>query len=203
MDTTISNLKRLAAQGDPQAEAALKVAEARALDPRTQITGRLLSIEAIERFALAGNATITLENATSGARFTYKLTRKKGDAETANTRPIFVKLMTGSDNESSYTYLGTVWTNGERPTYTFGSKSPLSPNAPGPKGMAWLMAKIAQREELPDVMIAHHEGRCGKCGRKLTVPESIESGIGPECAGRAAAKRKARAAAKAEAVTAE
>ena len=30
----------------------------------------------------------------------------------------------------------------------------------------------------------HHEGRCGRCGRKLTVPESIESGFGPECAGR-------------------
>jgi hypothetical protein len=28
----------------------------------------------------------------------------------------------------------------------------------------------------------HHEGRCGRCGRTLTVPESIESGIGPECA---------------------
>ena len=29
-----------------------------------------------------------------------------------------------------------------------------------------------------------HEGRCGKCGRKLTVPESLTSGLGPECAGR-------------------
>src|SRR5262249_13335004 len=26
-----------------------------------------------------------------------------------------------------------------------------------------------------------HEGRCGRCGRRLTVPESIESGYGPEC----------------------
>jgi hypothetical protein len=28
----------------------------------------------------------------------------------------------------------------------------------------------------------HHEGRCGRCGRELTVPESIALGIGPECA---------------------
>ncbi len=27
-------------------------------------------------------------------------------------------------------------------------------------------------------------GRCGKCGRKLTVPESILSGIGPTCLGK-------------------
>jgi len=27
-----------------------------------------------------------------------------------------------------------------------------------------------------------HEGRCGRCGRPLTRPESIQSGIGPICA---------------------
>ncbi len=26
-----------------------------------------------------------------------------------------------------------------------------------------------------------HEGRCGRCGRTLTVPESVTEGIGPEC----------------------
>jgi hypothetical protein len=26
-----------------------------------------------------------------------------------------------------------------------------------------------------------HEGKCGKCGRALTVPSSILTGIGPEC----------------------
>jgi len=26
-----------------------------------------------------------------------------------------------------------------------------------------------------------HEGRCGRCNRKLTVPASIALGIGPEC----------------------
>jgi hypothetical protein len=31
-----------------------------------------------------------------------------------------------------------------------------------------------------------HEGRCGKCGRALTVPESIESGLGPVCESREA-----------------
>ena len=27
----------------------------------------------------------------------------------------------------------------------------------------------------------HHEGKCGRCGRKLTTPESCLRGIGPEC----------------------
>lgn len=27
----------------------------------------------------------------------------------------------------------------------------------------------------------HHAGKCGRCGRKLTTPRSIETGLGPEC----------------------
>jgi hypothetical protein len=27
----------------------------------------------------------------------------------------------------------------------------------------------------------YHKGQCGRCGRELTVPESIKSGFGPEC----------------------
>lgn len=27
----------------------------------------------------------------------------------------------------------------------------------------------------------HHVGKCGRCGRKLTTPKSIETGLGPEC----------------------
>src|ERR1019366_4832357 len=34
---------------------------------------------------------------------------------------------------------------------------------------------------LPANLEVWHEGKCGRCGRKLTVPESIERGIGPEC----------------------
>ena len=30
----------------------------------------------------------------------------------------------------------------------------------------------------------HHEGKCGKCGRPLTVPESVKTGLGPICSGK-------------------
>ena len=33
----------------------------------------------------------------------------------------------------------------------------------------------------------HHEGRCMRCGAPLTVPASVERGLGPECAGKVAA----------------
>jgi hypothetical protein len=34
---------------------------------------------------------------------------------------------------------------------------------------------------LPDFVEVWHEGFCGKCGKRLTVPNSIEIGIGPDC----------------------
>jgi hypothetical protein len=37
------------------------------------------------------------------------------------------------------------------------------------------------RKFLPECIEIWHEGKCGKCGRQLTVPSSIETGIGPEC----------------------
>lgn len=37
---------------------------------------------------------------------------------------------------------------------------------------------------MPDGLEAHEESRCGRCGRQLTDPVSIERGIGPECYGR-------------------
>lgn len=34
---------------------------------------------------------------------------------------------------------------------------------------------------LPEKLVINHSGKCFKCGRTLTTPESIESGIGPVC----------------------
>ena len=34
---------------------------------------------------------------------------------------------------------------------------------------------------LQDFVEIWHEGKCGKCGRPLTVPSSIENGLGPSC----------------------
>lgn len=48
-------------------------------------------------------------------------------------------------------------------------------------GKCWFGKTAGQ--DLPECEV-WHEGRCGRCGRKLTVPESIETGIGPDCAKR-------------------
>jgi hypothetical protein len=47
-----------------------------------------------------------------------------------------------------------------------------------------LLAYVAGRPTPPSLVI-QEENRCGKCGRELTDPVSIERGIGPECYGQA------------------
>lgn len=126
------------------------------------------------QFLLAGRARFTLVSEKTGTRYTYRITQK--DA----TSPHFVGVMTGSDNESSYTYMGTVF---EGTTYRHGKKSHLSPEAPSSKAFAWAWGYLA-KGQMPPSCEVWHEGRCGRCGRALTVPESIESGIGPVCESR-------------------
>jgi len=49
------------------------------------------------------------------------------------------------------------------------------------KSFAWLMDTLA-KGELPDAIVFYHEGLCCRCGRRLTVPASILTGYGPDCA---------------------
>jgi hypothetical protein len=47
----------------------------------------------------------------------------------------------------------------------------------------WMWTHLL-RDAIPGMLEIWHEGRCGRCSRKLTVPESLKSGFGPECAGK-------------------
>lgn len=122
-------------------------------------------------FILAGDARFTFVSAKTGVRYTYRVTQPDEDT------PHFVKVLTGSDNETDYTYLGVIF---EESTYRHGRLSRIGQNAPSAKAFAWAWQRIAAGE-LPESLEVFHEGRCGKCGRALTEPESISLGLGPIC----------------------
>lgn len=127
-------------------------------------------------FVLAGRATFTLENTATGRRFTYRVRRKDG----AGPEDLhFVSVLTGPDNGRSYTYLGCIW-GGAR--YVHGRKSPISTQAFSAAGFAWLWRLLVENRPLPAGVLFHHAGRCARCGRTLTVPNSLRTGFGPVCA---------------------
>jgi hypothetical protein len=129
--------------------------------------------EAIRRFVMAGNSTFTLVSRKTGTRFTYKVqVAKDGNMH-------FVKALTGQDNENSFTYFGYI----RRDVFLHGKKSRIGIDAPSVKAFAWFWRRLVSGGNLA-AMEFYHEGHCGRCGRKLTVPESIRTGLGPECAGR-------------------
>lgn len=134
--------------------------------------GQLASPAEALRFMTAGNATVTLRSRKTGARFTYRI--RTSDDE----RVRFVSIMTGVDNESSFQYLGYARVGQE--VYFRGAKSRITETAPSARAFAWAWRQL-QAGRLPEALEVWHEGRCGRCGRKLTVPESVRSGFGPEC----------------------
>lgn len=130
-----------------------------------------LTRDNILKFILGGKATFTIRNEATGNRFTYKIKKHK-------TKDLFfVSLLYGPDNENDFRFLGTIF---ERSHFVYGQKSTISKEATSYKAFYWVFRRLISKESLETVTI-WHEGKCAKCGRKLTVPESIESGFGPEC----------------------
>ncbi len=123
------------------------------------------------RFLWGGNARVTIVSKKTGVRYTYRVRRVEGEDD-----KYFVSLLTGSDNETAYTYVGMVKAGEFRLTKASKYKDTSSPV----RGFRYLKSKL-DVGVLPDDLEAWHEGRCGRCGRALTVPSSIARGIGPEC----------------------
>ena len=133
-----------------------------------------LEKEYVKEFAFAGNATITLQSGNTGKHFTYKLKRSKDQPNL-----YFIHLLHGPDNEEDYKYIGCYYKDNNyfHPAKQF-QMTPRQMFPPALRAIDYFFMKI---DNLPDNLYVFHEGRCGRCGRKLTTPESIQRGLGPEC----------------------
>jgi hypothetical protein len=137
--------------------------------------GRITDAADAKRFILAGKARVTLKSSKTGARFTYRIGASK------DGQIHFVSLLNGPDNETAYAYFGYIRRGGVY--FHGGQKARVKADASSAKAFAWAWRNILSGS-LPENLEVWHEGRCGRCGRALTVPESIRTGFGPECATR-------------------
>ena len=124
-----------------------------------------------KRFLFAGNATFTVSNP-NGEHYTFRIRQPDENA------PFFLSWLSGPDNEASYSYLGILQREGG---ILLTRKSKAWRGDKVYKVAAWAIAIVQHDKPLPEGYMIKHAGKCGKCGRKLTTPESIERGIGPEC----------------------
>ena len=127
--------------------------------------------ENIRRFIRGGKSRFTLRSKKTGTRYTYMVKKAKdGDVH-------FIFSLYGNDNTSAYSYLGML--KDKKLQLTRASK--FKADSPQVKALDWSMRKIETEDIVPNELEFWHEGRCARCGRPLTVPESIETGFGPKC----------------------
>lgn len=121
------------------------------------------------------NGTITLLNTATGNHRTFRVKTQPEDAKFAPGKRVLA-LLTGGDNTNDYTQFafvnddGTVvvWKNHRGGVYDVYARMLADPAAFEARGVEYHWEQV----------------RCRRCNRKLTTPESLEAGIGPDCAGR-------------------
>lgn len=137
---------------------------------------KLESVENIREFLTGGNAIMTLESKKTGNWFTYRIKRAKKDDENS---PLFVSVLTGQNNESAYTYMGTIFTN-HKFNFTLTKNSKITEDALSYKAFN-IFFNLLMKDKVHGDMNIFHRGVCARCGRTLTTPESLINGFGPEC----------------------
>lgn len=125
----------------------------------------------IRDFLLAGKCTCSIENTKTRNKYLFEVNANK-----KNDKMFFIQSITGMGK----IYGGYILIKED------GS---LSYNQ-GPKGQITdddmriqaLMYVLKNYDRLPPYVVVQHLGRCARCRRKLTDPDSIRRGLGPECA---------------------
>ena len=143
--------------------------------------GRLMTWKAVSDFIFAGKATFTIRSLKTQVRFTYKVTDLKSPPKYGLKSVHFVNLLRGPDNQKDFAYMGCIL---NRKDFKTGPKSRVSDDALSMKALRWMLQEMMTGGLMHPMLEVWHEGRCGRCGRLLNVPESISTGYGPECIGR-------------------
>jgi uncharacterized protein DUF6011 len=164
--------------------------------------GRIESIDGVIAYLfgpkLRGVRTaVTIVSKRTGTRFTYEIAEKDPDERQGQVKPsrvFFVDVLTGMNNERDFSALAVVT---EKPMLvprgrpggltvrqSFHARAAkISADAPSAVAWRWFFELIRRGDEEAFLQVeVYHEGRCGRCGRRLSVPSSVASGMGPECA---------------------
>jgi hypothetical protein len=130
------------------------------------------NIEDIRKGIFAGNATITIQSDLNKKWFTFKIKTSKK----IKNSPYFVSVLSGTNNDSDFTYIGTI----RDKTVHLTQKSKVTEKAESFRWFKYFI-ECVNSGKIPETMLVYHSTHCSRCGKLLTTPESISTGIGPEC----------------------
>lgn len=144
---------------------------------QTSDNAHIIPQEKAVDYMTGGNAIVTLVDIPGQVRYTYKLMASD------EGKYLWIKLLTGHDNTKDYTdiYVFHVTQDGE-PKLDFIRNNKVREDFPSVVLFRKVFHNLILRPDMNmDWLEIWHVGRCSRCGRTLTVPESIAAGIGPEC----------------------
>ena len=129
-------------------------------------------------FILAGKALIKFTSLMNGFSATYLIVKHKKE----KLWFVFVEWHepdkeTRSGHKTRFSYIGTIFSN---MSFQHTSRSKVSPSSDAFKGFKapW---KYLLNKCMPNGIQVEHLGRCGRCGRRLKDPKSLDRGFGPHC----------------------
>jgi len=128
----------------------------------------LLNAANLPILLLAGSATLTFESKRTGQYFTYTVKlRPKAHNEDPDEYIVISKTVTiGVLEGMQFIY---------KPAVLVGSESNDQ------LMFAWIWKHLIKAAHIDNYVNIYHVGKCVRCGRQLTTPESVLTGIGPEC----------------------
>lgn len=133
------------------------------------------------KFVTAGNSVFTLKSVNTGVHYTFRVTKAPPLPDFPNRPSVyFVSVLVGPDNTRNYLYFGTI--SGASMLFKMGDKAKVMTGALSVQALMWFWRNLMELHCIRPEVEFYHEGRCGRCGKKLTSPESLELGLGPECA---------------------
>jgi len=149
-----------------------------------------MNTEQLKHFIYGGDAIFTVIGK-GDRRRTYRVFRSKADKDNLNVKNT-VGVLTGPSNMTDYTYFAQIDKEGRYYPIAAATmvgknlrvtgKERMSYNSDSAIIFRYLLRLVRENKPLPPTMEIMHADLCGRCRKPLTVPKSIERGLGPDCA---------------------
>ena len=172
--------------GQAYLESAATCDSYRAID---QSAGAEVRLTEALRYILAGKSEFTFLSLKTDVRIRYKLQRKVAEQRGKKGQDEYIYFLnTFTDGE--YKYAGVLFYDDVMRQFKFGrgQRGLLNYSHINIKSLLFVLNQL-NIENYNLSLKVYHVGKCGRCGRKLTTPESILTGLGPECSKKAGVPR--------------
>ncbi len=136
------------------------------------------------KYIIAGKSILTFEFSTPASNklehFTFKISAAKYQDKKINRNLFFVSALCGQNNDTDYKYFGLIRIINGSPIYEFSIKAKIKRDSRTVRTFEHVWNTLISGGTFKTLKI-YYSSKCCRCGRTLTVAESIKNGLGAMC----------------------